>query len=165
MKITQLYQTYEERIEELNNRIINKEKSKHLIPLMNSIKAIPAKNKLVRKIKFKEEFNLDSSHKNRILYKLDNDYHTERRDRTRLNNKRFGTIRVKENNSIINNIKKQSEQLKQNGFLKNYLYSLIDFLTFIEYSLFSSLKIGNNISKKEKLLTVLKVPNKQSKIN
>ena len=142
MKITQLYQTYEERIGELNNRIINKEKSKHLIPLMNSIKAVPFQNKFVRKVKFKEEFNLVSSHKNRILFKLDNDYNTERRDRTRLNNKRFGTIRVKENNSIINNIKMQSEQLKQNGFLKNYLYSLTDFFLSKNFNLKRTKKIN-----------------------
>ena len=149
MKIAQLYQTYEERIGELNNRIINKEKSKHLIPLMNSIKAVPFKNKLVHKVKFKEEFNLDSSHKKRIIFKLDNDHNTERRDRTRLNNKRFGTIKVKENNSIINNIKKQSEQLKQNGFLKNYLYSLTDFFLSKNFNLKRTKKLNFDDLKKE----------------
>ena len=142
MKITQLYQTYEERIEELNNRIINKEKSKHLIPLMNSIKAVPVKNKLARKVKFNEEFNLVSSHKNRILFKLDNDYNTERKDRARSQTKRFGTILVKEKNSIINNIKKQSEQLNQNGFLKNYLYSLTDFFLSKNFNLKRTKKLN-----------------------
>lgn len=149
MKITQLYQTYEERIGELNNRIINKEKSKHLIPLMNSINAIPLKNKFSRKVKFKEEFNLVKSHNNRILFKLDNDYNTERRDRTRLNTKRFGTIKVKENNSIINTIKKQSEQLEQNGFLKNYLYSLTDFFISKNFNLKRTKKLNFEDLKKE----------------
>jgi hypothetical protein len=37
MKITQIYQSYEDRITDLKNRLREKEKSKHLIPLFQSI--------------------------------------------------------------------------------------------------------------------------------
>ena len=145
MKITQLYNSYEERIKELNDRIKNKEKSKHLIPLMQSIKSGAKKSKNnVSRVKFKEEFNLENTNKNRIL-KLENN--TERKNMRR-SNKRFGTIMVKDNKAITN-IKVHEEKLIQDGLVKNYLYSLNDFFISKNFNLRRTKRINFNDLKKE----------------
>ncbi len=56
MKITQLYQSYDERINDLNNRLKEKERSKHLIPLIQSINSgLNPSKKTKPKLKFKED--------------------------------------------------------------------------------------------------------------
>ena len=143
MKITKLYKSYEERIQELNNRIINKEKSKHLIPVMQSIHSW-AKNKTNKntKVKFKEESNLDNSIKNR-KFKLDSNSERKRRSY-----KRFGTIMVKDNKTIFN-IKVQEEKLIQEGLIKNYLYTLNDFFLSKNFNLKRTKKLNFDDLKKE----------------
>ena len=150
MKITQLYKSYEERINELNDRIINKEKSKHLIPMMQSMNLGAKKNKVVKRIKFKEEFNLENTNKN-SLFKLD----SQDKKNIKRSNKRFGTIMVKDNKSI-SNIKVHEEKLIQDGIVKNYLYTLNDYFLSKNFNLkrakkikFDDLKIENENSKLE----------------
>ena len=141
MKITQLYNSYEERIKELNDRIKNKEKSKHLIPMLQSIKSGLNMNKIDKsKAKFKEEFNL-LNNKNNFMLKLDS-------KNVRRNNKRFGTIMLKDNKAI-NNIKVHEEKLIQNGLVKNYLYSLNDFFLSKNFNLKRTKKPYFNDLKKE----------------
>ena len=146
MKITQLYNSYEERIKELNDRIINKEKSKHLIPVMQSIKSGAKKSKNnLGKVKFKEEFNLENINKN-SLFKLDSTS-TDKKN-VRRSNKRFGTIMVKDNKSI-KNIKVHEEKLIQDGLVKNYLYSINDYFLSKNFNLKRTKKINFNDLKKE----------------
>ena len=145
MKITQLYKSYEERIKELNDRIVNKEKSKHLIPVMQSITSGAKKSKNnAGKVKFKEEFNLENTNKN-SLFKLDSNMDKKN---VRRSNKRFGTIMVKDNKSI-KNIKVHEEKLIQDGLVKNYLYSINDYFLSKNFNLKRTKKINFNDLKKE----------------
>jgi hypothetical protein len=49
MKITQIYQSYDDRITDLNNRLREKEKNKHLIPLIQSINNVLSPSKKNKK--------------------------------------------------------------------------------------------------------------------
>ena len=149
MKITQLYQSYDERITELNNRLIDKEKNKHLIPLIQSINSgINQKQKKKSKIKFKEDF--PSRNTKKVLYNEDSKPNFTRRQ------KKFGTLYVNDPKTVTNSFKVHEEVLIEKGIVKNYLYSLNDFFENKNFNMrrtkvvnFDDIKAENDETKSE----------------
>ena len=144
MKITQLYQSYDERINDLNNRLKEKERSKHLIPLIQSINSgLNPSKKTKPKLKFKEDivgFKPMSKNFTRIN---DDGIGFKRRK------KKFGTLWVNDPKKVVNNLKVQEENLIESGIVKNYLYTINDYFESKHYNMRRTQKVFFNDIKAE----------------
>ena len=148
MKITQIYQSYDERINDLNNRLKEKEKSKHLIPLIQSINNGLNPNKKTKpKLKFKEEISgLKTKSKNIQFGNMnlnDDGFGFKRRK------KKFGTLWVNDPKKVVNNLRVQEEKLIEEGIVKNYLYSINDYFESKNFNLRRTQKVFFNDIKTE----------------
>ena len=139
MKITQIYQSYDERITDLNNRLREKEKSKHLIPLIQSINSglNPAK-KTKPKLKFNEDI-LNFGKKNDFFLNKNEDGSMFKR-RT----KKFGTLSLNDPRKVVNSLRVQEENLIDGDVVKNYLYSINDYFESKKYNMLRTKKISFN---------------------
>ena len=144
MKITQIYQSYDERINDLNNRLKEKEKSKHLIPLIQSINSgLNPSKKSKPKLKFKEDIvGFKPISKN--FAKINDDGSGFKRRK-----KKFGTLWVNDPKKVVNNLKVQEENLIDAGIVKNYLYTINDYFESKNYNLRRTQKVFFNDIKAE----------------
>ena len=151
MKITQIYQSYDERINDLNNRLKEKEKSKHLIPLIQSINSFVNPTKKTKsKLKFKEDI-VGFKPKSNNFGKINDDGSGFKR---RI--KKFGTLWVNDPKKVVNSIKIQEEKLIEEGIVKNYLYTINDYFESKNFNLrrtqkcyFNDIKAENEETKWE----------------
>ena len=144
MKITQIYQSYDERINDLNNRLKEKEKSKHLIPLIQSINSgLNPTKKTKPRLKFKEDIGgLQPKSKNFGSINDDGSGFKRRK-------KKFGTLWVNDPKKVVNNLKVQEEKLIEEGIVKNYLYSINDYFESKTFNLRRTQKVFFNDIKAE----------------
>ena len=142
MKITQIYQSYDERINDLNNRLKEKEKNKHLIPLIQSINnGLNPLKKSRPKLKFKED-NVGLPPLKKLSIQEDGSNFKRRK-------KKFGTLWVNDPKKVVNNLKVQEEKLIEEGIVKNYLYSINDYFESKDYNLRRTQKVFFNDIKAE----------------
>ena len=139
MKITQIYQSYEDRINDLNNRLIEKEKSKHLIPLIQSINSGVTPLKKKPKMKFNEDI-LGFGKKGSVFTLNRNEEGTLFKRRQ----KKFGTLSINDPKKVVNNLRVQEENLIDGGVVKNFLYSINDYFESKEYNMRRTKKISFN---------------------
>ena len=143
MKITQIYQSYDERINELNNRLIEKEKSKHLIPLIQSINSgLNPSQKTKHKLRFKEDIAFVPKKKMAVNFNEDANSFKRRK-------KKFSTLLVNDPRKLVNNLKVNEENLIEAGIVKNFLYSINDYFESKSYNLRRTQKIYFNDMKTE----------------
>ena len=136
MKITQIYQSYEERITDLKNRLIEKEKSKHLIPLFQSIHGGGNLTKLSnKKMKFNEDILGFGKKSN---FSLSKNEVTAFRRRT----KKFGTISLNDPKKVVNSLRVQEENLLDGEVVKNYIYSINDYFESKKYNMRRTKKVS-----------------------
>ena len=139
MKITQIYQSYEDRITDLKNKQIEKEKSKHLIPLIQSIHSgLSPLKKNKQKLKFNEDI-LHFGQKNNFSLNRNEDGTVFKR-RT----KKFGTLSLNDPKKVVNNLRVQEENLLDGEVVKNYLYSINDYFESKKYNMRRTKKISFN---------------------
>jgi hypothetical protein len=139
MKITQIYQSYEDRITDLKNKLIEKEKSKHLIPLIQSIHSgLSPLKKNKQKLKFNEDI-LHFGQKNNFSINKNEDGTVFKR-RT----KKFGTLSLNDPKKVVNNLRVQEENLLDGEVVKNYLYSINDYFESKKYNMRRTKKISFN---------------------
>ena len=123
MKITQIYQSYDERITELNNRLREKEKNKHLIPLIQSINSgLNPSKKSKPKLKFNEDIlNFGKKNNNFSLNKIEDMSGFKR------HTKKFGTLSLNDPRKVMNTLRIQNENLIDGDVVKNYLYTINEY--------------------------------------
>ena len=139
MKITQLYQSYEERITDLNNRLREKEKSKHLIPLIQSINSgLSPKKKTKQKSKFGEDIFHFGEKTNLSINKNEDGTVFKRRK------KKFGTLSINDPKKVVNTLRVQEENLIDGEVVKNYLYTINDYFESKKYNMRRTKKIKFN---------------------
>ena len=142
MKITQIYQSYDERINDLNNRLKEKEKSKHLIPLIQSINMGLNPTKKGRpKLKFKEDIGGLPPLKKLTIQDEGSGFKRRK--------KKFGTLWVNDPRKVVNNLKVQEEKLIEEGIVKNFLYSINDYFESKDFNLRRTQKVFFNDIKAE----------------
>ena len=140
MKITQIYQSYEDRITDLKNRLREKEKSKHLIPLFQSIHSGGIISKLgeQKKTRFKEDI-LGFGKKSYFSLSKNEEVAAFRR-RT----KKFGTLSLNDPKKVVNSLRVQEENLLDGEVVKNYIYSINDYFESKKYNMRRTKKISFN---------------------
>ena len=139
MKITQIYQSYEDRITDLKNRLIEKEKSKHLIPLIQSIHGGMSPTKFAKqKMKFNEDI-LGFGKKNNFSINKNEDGTVFKRRK-----KKFGTLSINDPKKVVNTLRVQEENLIDGEVVKNYLYSINDYFESKKYNMRRTKKISFN---------------------
>ena len=140
MKITQIYQSYDERITELNNRLREKEKNKHLIPLIQSINSgLNSSKKSKPKLKFNEDIlNFGKKNNNFSLNKIEDMSGFKRRT------KKFGTLSLNDPRKVMNTLRIQNENLIDGDVVKNYLYTINDYFESKKYNMLRTKKISFN---------------------
>ena len=140
MKITQIYQSYDERITDLNNRLREKEKNKHLIPLIQSITSgLSPSKKTKPKLKFNEDIlNFGTNNTGFSLNKNEDGTVFKRRT------KKFGTLSLNDPRKVINSLRIQEENLMDGDVVKNYLYSINDYFESKKYNMLRTKKISFN---------------------
>ena len=140
MKITQIYQSYDERITELNNRLREKEKNKHLIPLIQSINSgLNPSKKSKPKLKFNEDIlNFGKKNNNFSLNKIEDMSGFKRRT------KKFGTLSLNDPRKVMNTLRIQNENLIDGDVVKNYLYTINDYFESKKYNMLRTKKISFN---------------------
>ena len=144
MKITQIYQSYDERINDLNNRLIEKEKSKHLIPLYQSINSGANQSKKTKpRIKFKED-NIAAPRTKNLEAGANIDGSTFKRRQ-----KKFTTLSVNSPKKLVNSLRIQEENLIDAGIVKNFLYTMSDYFESKNYNLRRTQKVFFNDIKNE----------------
>ena len=144
MKITQIYQSYDERINDLNNRLKEKEKSKHLVPLIQSINSgLNSGKKVKPRLKFKEDIG-GFQPKSKNFANINDDGSGFKRRK-----KKFGTLWVNDPKKVVNNLKVQEEKLIEEGIVKNYLYTINDYFESKNYNLRRTQKVFFNDIKAE----------------
>ena len=142
MKITQIYQSYDERINELNNRLIEKEKSKHLIPLFQSINSgFNSTKKKKPGLKFKEDIQAFSP-KKKFTVNIKDGFSLRRQ-------RKSTTLLENDPKKLVNNLKVQEENLIEAGIVKNFLYTLNDYFESKNYNMARTQKIYFNDLKNE----------------
>ena len=141
MKITQIYQSYDERITELNNRLREKEKNKHLITLIQSINiGVNLSKKGKPKLKFNEDI-LNIEKKNNEFFSLNkNEDGSTFKRRT----KKFGTLSLNDPRKVVNSLRNQEENLIDGDVVKNYLYTINDYFESKTYNMLRTKKISFN---------------------
>ena len=146
MKITQIYQSYDERINDLNNRLKEKEKSKHLIPLFQSIHSGLNPTKRAKPaLKFKDDIAPFKSKSKALNFANVNDDGSGLKRRK----KKFGTLWVNDPKKVVNNLKVQEEKLIEEGIVKNFLYSINDYFESKNFNLRRTQKVFFNDIKTE----------------
>ena len=138
MKITQIYQSYDDRITDLNNRLREKEKNKHLIPLIQSINNGLSPSRKKQKSKFNEDI-LHFGNKNNFSINKNEDGTVFKR-RT----KKFGTLSLNDPKKVVNTLRVQEENLINEGVVKNYLYTINDYFESKNYNMRRTKKISFN---------------------